>query len=105
MKKILIAIVMVMFATPLFAQATSEAEILGGMYGTVIGHIDHCDIIVSSSLIVRMGERLAATAVSSADEDRAITMFRRVAEAVQQNPTMDCETVRWTFESIKEELY
>ena len=105
MRKTLIAIAMMLFATPLFAQTTSEAEILGAMYGTVIGNIDHCNITLNRSLVERMGERLAATAKSSADKDRAIIMFQQVGEAAQQNPTMDCETVRWVLELIKEELY
>ncbi len=90
--------------SPAVASAASQAEVMAAMYGTIIGHADQCGYSIQSWHAQKMGERIASLAVDRSDEDRAVAMFRRTSEIVQQSPTMSCEDARAVHSASEQEL-
>ena len=89
---------------PAPAVAFTTAEVMGSIYGTIMGHAYRCGYKLPDSLALKMGYKLQALATSSTDADRAVALVRIVSEQVQVTPTMTCEEARRVFRQAEKEL-
>ena len=80
------------------------AELLGAIYGTIIGHADICGYTIKKWHADKMGEHIAKAATSDADRRSAIVIVQETVAHVMGSPTMSCSDARAALRASEIEL-
>ena len=66
----------------------SEAQIMGGLYGVLIGHLDGCGLTVQRWHVEAMGRQITNLASNDDDRELAIGMIRSMSRTLRRADSM-----------------